>query len=188
MKNDVLNNLIRLIDKIKNIEGVRCDMVHERVAIDASSKLPIPNWVEKNSFKRNSLCPSEVRNKRLACGHTDVRNILKKFLSELKSIEEFDKTKIENLHAKLDKTDLDICLLDHKKGDAELRYAMKLNEVYQINKGMKNPDAIILEDLKDEKAEIKKLEATHRNYVTTMLELKNENLETVNKVIDKNSV
>ena len=187
MKIKELKSLIKTRNTIKTFEGVKCGMTHERVVFERSSGLPVPNSTEPNSFKRINLCPIETRRKRLACGHTAVRNYLKDFIVSLYNYKEFNEVQIQKLYDALSKIDFDICSLDHLKGYAELKYASRLDEVFKIKEGQKQIESIISDDLNTEKEEIKKLEEQHDGYVGKMLELKTEILQIVDEVINKES-
>lgn len=187
MKISELRIIKKIREQINLFEGIKCGMVHERVKIDKSTKLPVYSGIKENSFKRVSLCPKEIRSKRLACGHTNVRNYLRNAVSELSKFNEFDKSLLKVLNEKINKTDLDICTLDHKKGFAEMDYAVKLNEVYNLNTGIKSIEKILDEDLQNEKAVIRNLEISHGVYVYNMIELQKEILHILNKVITKES-
>lgn len=70
MTDDELSNFIELLDKISNLQSVKCRMAHERVRTDEETGLPIAQIQPELGYKRIGLCSPEIRDKQLSCGHT----------------------------------------------------------------------------------------------------------------------
>ena len=183
MKRFELKNIISVQERISNLEGVKCHLTHERVRFDKDTKLPIPHSLDECSFQRLNLCPMEIRTKRLACGHTDVRNFLKEVLYSMTNYKEFDHDEILNLYNDLEKLDNEICALDHRKGFAEMDYAVKIDKVDKNNNSEKEIKKILEDDVIKEKNTIREIELQHDKYVDSMVELRDKILSVLDKTI-----
>ncbi len=164
-----IKELKLLKEKISYLEIVECGMVHEKVKFN-ENKNPIRLGTE--NYLRNSLCPKHIRNNRIGCGHTMVRAKLKEVLNLLANVS--GKTEdIKELRAKLNKLDIGIGTVDHKKGHLENEYAAARennneNELSNINKRINNTIKL------------------HNRYLEECKEFRNDLVQLIEVIISEN--
>lgn len=160
----MVGNSIRQIERIlTNADWTACNMKHERVRVDPVSKEPIESEVSESGFERRCLCDAQVRKRRLSCGHTNARNqLIDQCANIANSITPPSQPRLETLIEQLRRLDIEISLLDHQKGEAELRlaHAIKANE-----------------STHDSKREISQIEAKHFNLLGDLRRTGNSILE-----------
>jgi len=76
------NELPLLKEKYDSLEIFECEMTHEKVKFDINGH---PIRKDEVNFERNCLCSTEIRNKRLGCGHTTSRIQISHSLDKIKT-------------------------------------------------------------------------------------------------------
>lgn len=171
----VINEICR---DLAAMEVTPCRMTHECVQLDPHSNLPARGSRPDAEFVRNGLCPLAVRDRRIACGHTNARNRLRRHLRRL-STTDLGSTSAaaQNLSATLEDLDLKLCLLDHEKGFAEAEYARALAPA--IRSADRDSAARALVECKTKVAE---LEQAHTRLVIELGHLRDRTLAMVDQL------
>lgn len=123
-RTDATGDWCDLREWLAALEVVKCRMVHERLRWQDGRLVRIDRGEPESVLARLGLCPAEVREQRLACGHTMVRHHLQRALQTLHEGGVSSEEEHVQLHQELNAIDNHIHLLDHRKGAAEVRHAV----------------------------------------------------------------
>ena len=163
------SHLSSLCDEIASLRVVKCRMNHERVIGAAVRAQPPGSRVPLHNFKRVGLCSPDERNARLGCSHTMSRTKLDRAISEL------EPEQAGQLGRELNWLTNEIHLLDHRKGEAELRIATARCEA-----GGGLGDTRALELMEEEVA---RLERQHDEYVERVGALRDRIMFEIERVL-----
>ena len=99
-----IDEIRRLREALDGLKVVACDMRHESLVSDAGA------------HARPPLCPSRARMGNIACSHTSARLLMRDAWLLLEKIGQPEATAQRE---ELARVDHDICILDHRRYDAE---------------------------------------------------------------------
>ncbi|CAN5292282.1 hypothetical protein BH10ACI1_BH10ACI1_01060 [soil metagenome] len=174
MNDNELRKFIELYEKITNLKSVKCRLMHERVQIDKTSKLPITKNVGEIVYDRIGFCRPEIRNERTSCGHTMAHISL---LEAVKLLEA-EGNITGDLRKELNNLTNRIYQLDHKKGDAEKNLAVL------IEKQFYEPEEVSEKNL-EAVAAIKEIETQHDECVEGLGNLRDQIIKEMRVLIEK---
>lgn len=118
-----------LRDELASLRVLPCRLVHERVIVDANGIRRRDGAVESDpGMVRVGLCSKAVRDQQLSCAHTRARNVLDKAIVESVAQGLVSAREAAQLRAELKRIDLAIHMTDWEKNQAEVRYALLLEQ------------------------------------------------------------
>lgn len=158
---DPIGDWSALRERLAALQVVKCRMVHERLRWEHGQLVRIHRGEPEPVLARLGLCRAEVREQRLACGHTMARHHLHQALRDLHEDGVLSEPEYVQLDQELNAVGNEIHLLDHRKGDAERWYAV-LAEGQAIADLETAESCIALEKAA---AEVRALESEHDRYV-----------------------
>lgn len=184
------HELTVLRDRIATFEGVKCGMKHEGVEREQDSIQPLYNEAVDHGFQRCEYCPNPIRRTRVACAHTNARNELRDAIGILQQrIGEQQQTTeqtddLRTLDERVVLLDASIFTLDLGRSEEELVNAQKADEVCQgrqAGSDFSGPQ----DELRQSDQLISELEAQHDEYVDQAAILRDDVLEQLNRVLER---
>jgi len=142
-------SLSTLHAELASLRVLPCRLVHERVIVDANGIQRRDGAVEDDpGMVRVGLCSKALRDKQLSCAHTRARIVLDTAIVQSAARGLLPAQEAARLRAELQRIDHAIHMTDWDKNQAEVRYALLLEQGRQ--------DA-----LKDEQQRLNELVARH---------------------------
>jgi hypothetical protein len=160
-RSELVRDCVVLRDRIAALQLVECRMAHERLRREQGRLVRIDRGEPEPVLARRGLCSAEVREQRLACGHTMARYLLHRALRVLRLAGELGEREHGELEQALGGLGDQVHLLDHRKGEAERRSGL-LAEGLSLSE---RPSAAARMALEAAAAEVRALEQEHEGYV-----------------------
>jgi hypothetical protein len=135
--------------RIAALRAPVCNMAHEAVRFGPDGK-PVANPRSPSGYARSGVCTEAVRAGHLGCNHTTARYLLRD------ALESCPHDGNAELLAELNDLENAISLLDHRRYDAETRYAQAVAQSARA-------------DIAESQRAIGALEAEHRGYIARVL-------------------
>ena len=173
-----LDKLRCLRDEIAAMRIVKCRMSHEQVVRDDASGLPKTCRFAESGYRRIGLCAPELRATSLGCSHTSARIKLEEAIGALCSSNGQQTPALSQMRDEFAWLDNAIHLLDHRKGDAEKRFA----EICErSNQSVRSADEE--HTIKEARNGIGELEALHDAYVERIGNLRNRVVAEIDELL-----
>ncbi|UGQ45899.1 hypothetical protein [Massilia endophytica] len=121
--------LTALREELASLRATSCRLVHERVVIDAHGIRRRGEEAENvPDIVRVGLCSKAVREGQLSCAHTRARSRLGRVIAESEREGALSAQEAVQLQADLARIDLAIHATDWEKNQAEVRYALLIEQ------------------------------------------------------------
>jgi hypothetical protein len=122
-------NLSILRDQVAALRAVPCRLEHERVLIgEEGIRRNRESAGNDPGVVRVGLCPKTVRDSQLSCAHTCARNHLDRAIAASRREGVLSAEEAAQLHKDLERISLAIHATDWQKNQAEVRYALLLEQ------------------------------------------------------------
>ena len=166
--------LTEIKQALEQYHVIQCEMHHELVELDKTTKLPIKSVIGgEEMYQRVNLCANEFRQYQLGCAHSISNNNFNSLIAPLAK----EDVVIEQLQDQLNKVILNIYTLDHQKGDLEKQYAKSITPNY-LGKVL---TAEILENI----AAVKLI---HREYMSQLGAIKAALIQRIDELIGQRNI
>lgn len=156
---EIDHRLPSLREEVAALHILKCRMAHERVLRDDASGLPVRRRFPEGDYRRVGLCSPEQRTGRLGCSHSMARMKLGEAIKALAAICGGEDPVSAQFSGELTELDNAIHLLDHRKGEAEKRLAISLEEAGDLG-------------VRKAEREINEMETTHDELVEQISRLR----------------
>lgn len=121
--------LFSLRERIASLQVLSCRLVHERVQLEQGlAKRRVQDIGQEPIFVRIGLCPHAFRSKQLSCAHTLARHTLDDAILVMQQESVLNEEEADCLRSDLQRISHAIHMTDWQKNEAEVRYALQVEQ------------------------------------------------------------